>query len=193
MLCNAQPASLEQLINDGDRVLVLPAASAPDTGPLRFAADAHLGALARLLRMAGFDTLFANAWPDDTLASLALHDGRVVLSRDRDLLKRRDVVRGCHLHALDPDEQLRELAQRYGLAQAAQPFRLCLECNAPLEPVERNGLEQRVPAAVLERHRRFRACPVCRRVFWEGSHWQRMHQRLSQALGLPARGRQANG
>ena len=94
--------------------------------------------------------------------------------RDRELLKRRAVVRGCYLHALQPADQLRELFERLDLAPHMRPFRLCLRCNAPLHPLDATAAAPRVPAGIMRRHRRFAACDVCRRVFWEGSHWRRM-------------------
>lgn len=180
-LCvNGAPASLGRRLADGDHIDVYPerAARPLDGAPIapewRFVADAHLGGLAQLLRLAGFDTCYDNHFSDDAIAALAEHDGRIVLTRDRELLKRRAVVRGCYLHALQPAAQLRELFTRLDLAPSMRPFRLCLRCNALLHPLSADDAASRVPAGVRQRHRRFAECGVCRRVFWEGSHWQRM-------------------
>ncbi|WP_179405448.1 Mut7-C RNAse domain-containing protein [Burkholderia guangdongensis] len=178
---NGASVALDRRLADGDRVDVYPErAAAPDgaTAPppreWRFVADAHLGALAQLLRLAGFDTRYDNHFSDDEIAALAEHDGRIVLTRDRELLKRRAVARGCYVHAVQPAAQLTELFVRLGLAPHMRPFRLCLRCNAPLHPLGADEAAARVPDGVRRRHRRFAACDVCRRVFWEGSHWQRM-------------------
>ena len=88
---------------------------------VRFIADAHLGALAQLLRLAGFDTRYDNHFPDDEIEQLALDEHRVVLTRDRELLKRRSLVHGCYVRALQPDAQWREVAARLGLAQHVPP------------------------------------------------------------------------
>ena len=102
-----------------------------------------------------------------------------MLTRDRELLKRRTVVHGCYVRALQADAQLREIAERLDLAPHVRAFRLCLMCNAPLRPAHcRDELDGRVPEGVRERHTRFVTCDVCRRVFWEGSHWQRMRERI---------------
>lgn len=181
-------------LQPGDRIGVypvghpaarMPLAHRPDRdggGPLRFVADAHLGGLARLLRMAGFDTLYDNAFQDRQIAQLSVARGRVVLSRDRDLLKRRDVVRGCYVRAFKPDEQLKELARRYDLAQWSRPFALCLACNVELMEVDGASVAQSVPPAVKARTRRFKTCPACRRIYWEGTHWQQMRRRLGALL-----------
>jgi uncharacterized protein len=206
ILRNGRPASFDAPIENGDRIEVYPGgmpASAPRAASrlreplradsLRFIADAHLGALAQLLRLAGFDTRYDNHFPDDEIERLALAEHRVVLTRDRELLKRRALVHGCYVRALAPDAQWREVTGRLGLANHVRPFRLCLMCNAPLRAASTDELGGRVPDGVLERHERFVTCDVCRRVFWEGSHWKRMRARIEeltdgatvQALSIP--------
>ncbi|VWB87177.1 hypothetical protein BLA24064_04125 [Burkholderia latens] len=195
-LCvNGAPAALDRPLADGDRVDVRPERAQPEpaAGPVppqperwRFVADAHLGGLAQLLRLAGFDTCYDNHYRDDALVALAAREGRIVLTRDRELLKRRAVMRGCYLHAQQPDAQLRELFTRLDLAPHMRPFRLCLRCNAPLHALAAADAAPRVPPGVRERHRRFAACDVCRRVFWEGSHWQRMRA-VVDAMRAPPR------
>jgi uncharacterized protein with PIN domain len=101
-----------------------------------------------------------------------------VLTRDRELLKRRTVLRGCYVRALQADEQFREVSERLDLVQHVRAFRLCLMCNAPLRPAMPGEIDGRVPDGVRERHTRFATCDVCRRVFWEGSHWRRMRARI---------------
>ncbi|HEM7851303.1 Mut7-C ubiquitin/RNAse domain-containing protein [Burkholderia multivorans] len=188
---NDAPAALERRVDDGDRIDVYPerargAASAPPPDAWRFVADAHLGGLAQLLRLAGFDTRYDNHFRDDEIAALAEREGRIVLTRDRELLKRRAIVRGCYVHAQQPAEQLRELFARLDLAPHMQPFRLCLRCNAPLHALDAAAAAPRVPPGVRQRHRRFAACDVCRRVFWEGSHWRRMQALVEAMRAQPA-------
>jgi uncharacterized protein with PIN domain len=197
---NGAPAALDRPLADGDRVDVEPERAQPAAQvPLppqperwRFVADAHLGGLAQLLRLAGFDTCYDNHYRDDALVALAAREGRIVLTRDRELLKRRAVVRGCYLHAQQPDAQLRELFTRLDLAPHMRPFRLCLRCNAPLHALDAADAAPRVPPGVRERHRRFAACDVCRRVFWEGSHWRRMRA-VVDAMRAPPPGARPAG
>ncbi|MEK7913056.1 Mut7-C RNAse domain-containing protein [Burkholderia contaminans] len=195
-LCvNDAPAALDRPLDDGDRVEAFPeraqsatvnGATAPPPAQWCFVADAHLGGLAQLLRLAGFDTCYDNHYRDDELAALAAREGRIVLTRDRELLKRRAVARGCYLHAVQPADQLRELFERLDLAPHMRPFRLCLRCNAPLHPLDAAAAAPRVPAGVRQRHLRFAACDVCRRVFWEGSHWRRMRTVVDAMRAPPA-------
>jgi len=194
---NGSPAPFDRLLADGDHVDVYPeratqpAIGAPARhGPAhrewRFVADAHLGGLAQLLRLAGFDTCYDNHFSDDEIAALSEHDGRTVLTRDRELLKRRAVTRGCYVHAVKPAAQLRELFARLDLAPHMRPFRLCLRCNSPLHPLGADEAAARVPEGVWQRHRRFAACDVCQRVFWEGSHWRRMRTVVDAMRALAA-------
>lgn len=185
ILVNGESAGFDRVLADGDRVAVYPKFEALDVTPLlrvrerplrttRFVADAHLGGLARLLRLAGFDTLYDNHFADDEIEALAASQERIVLTRDRELLKRRTITHGCYVRSLKPQMQLQEVIDRLDLAASVRAFRLCLTCNAPLRRIDRVEAQGRAPEGVLERHSQFVTCDVCRRVFWEGSHWERM-------------------
>lgn len=185
ILVNGESVGFERQIREGDRVAVYPKFEAFDIGELlrvrerplrrtRFVADAHFGGLARLLRMAGFDTLYDNACDDAGIEAIAVRDGRIVLTRDRELLKRRAITHGCYVRGLSSPEQLRAVFERLDLAASARPFTLCMHCNAPLREADKAEVLDRLPPKVRERHQRFTTCDVCRRVFWQGTHWQRM-------------------
>jgi uncharacterized protein with PIN domain len=188
VLVNGKTVALDHRMHEGDDVNVYSVAPGPgseaegSSGGTAFIADSHLGGLARLLRMAGFDTLYDNHFHDSDIQAIAAGQGRVVLTRDRELLKRRAIGHGCYVRALEPAAQLREVARRFGLARTARPFSLCLHCNAPLRPVDKEAVRSRVPEMAWSRHDRFNTCDVCRRVFWAGTHWQRMRKLLQEAL-----------
>jgi uncharacterized protein with PIN domain len=195
ILVNGESCGLERLLADGDRVSVYPKFETFDISPLlrlrekplrrlRFVADAHLGGLARLLRMAGFDTLYDNGFEDERIVAIANDEERVVLTRDRELLKRRSVTHGCYLHAIKPAAQFRELFERLDLAPLAEPFSLCLHCNLPLRPVPKAEVLDRLPESVRLQHEEFTTCDACGRVFWKGSHHQRMAAMLD-AVATP--------
>ena len=158
VLLNGESVGFGALLREGDRVAVYPKFEALDVTPLlrvraqalrctRFVADAHLGGLARLLRMTGFDTLYDNHFQDDEIERIAGAQERIVLTRDRELLKRRGITHGCYVHALHSAQQLREIFDRLDLARSARPFTLCLNCNAPLRG-DRQGAGRRRVAAV---------------------------------------------
>jgi len=182
ILVNGESADFNRILQDGDRVAVYPKFEALDVTPLlrvtRFVADSHLGGLAHMLRMMGFDTLYDNHFQDDEIVAIAEQDGRIVLTRDRELLKRRSITHGCYVHALKSEPQLREIVERLDLARSAKPFTLCLHCNAPLHSIDKASVFDRLPPKVQANYGRFSACDSCHRVFWEGSHWRNMRRVL---------------
>jgi uncharacterized protein with PIN domain/sulfur carrier protein ThiS len=193
VLLNGESVGLERVILDSDRLAVYPKFDALEISPLlkvraqplrvlRFVADAHLGGLARLLRMSGFDTLYDNALEDGEIAEIAAQHGRIVLTRDRDLLKRRIISHGCYVHALKPSLQLRELFERLDLARSARPFSLCLHCNLPLHELSPELARPMVPPRIAALHSHFLHCAACQRVYWEGSHWRDMSALLAPLL-----------
>lgn len=194
ILANGETSDFDRLLEEGDRVAVYPKFETFDITPLlrgrerpprrpRFVADAHLGGLARLLRMAGFDTLYDNHYHDDQIAAIAVDEDRVVLTRDRELLKRRTVTHGCYLHALRPAQQFQELFERLDLAASARPFTICLHCNLPLRAVDKAAVLHRLPPSVRALHDEFNTCDRCARVFWKGSHHKRMTELLDSVTG----------
>lgn len=194
ILVNGESVGFERLLADGDRVAVYPVFEAFDVAPLlrlrgqplrssRFVADAHLGGLAHLLRMMGFDTLYDNAFADHEIERLSLHERRIVLTRDRELLKRRGVTHGIYVRALRSPAQLREVFDRLQLARSARPFTRCLHCNAALVATTKAQALPRLPPRVAAAFERFSACEGCERVFWEGSHWRRMRALIDGLLG----------
>ncbi len=193
ILVNGESVGFDRLLQDGDRVAVYPRFEAFDITPLlrvrewplretSFVADAHLGGLARLLRMAGFDTLYRNDFADREIADISIREGRIVLTRDRELLKLRDITHGCYVHALKPTQQFQEIVERLDLARSIHPFTRCMECNAPLRAIDKAQVLERLPPSVQARHQRFTTCDLCNRIYWEGTHWQRMRALLDESL-----------
>jgi uncharacterized protein len=189
ILINGQAVGFDRLLRDGDRVAVYPRFESPAIKPplrlrewplrvIHFVADSHLGGLARLLRMAGFDTLYRNDYRDSEIAGIAGRERRIVLTRDRDLLKQRGISHGCYVHALKPARQFAEIVARLDLARSFCPFTLCLECNAPVRTIDKQSIFSALPESIKVLHEHFTICDHCGRVFWEGSHWQRMRQLL---------------
>jgi len=198
ILANGESVEFDYTVGDGDRISVYPVFESLDIEPLarvrpeplrhpRFVADVHLGRLAAYLRMLGFDTFYRNDAPDEDLARVSTGQQRILLTRDRGLLKRSAVTRGYCLRQTLPREQLAEVLQRFELARLAAPFTRCLACNGSLERVEKKAVADRLPPGVLTRYAEFLACPACGRVYWKGTHYQRMRllvERLLSAYGL---------
>lgn len=177
VLVDGRPTGLGHLLRETDAIDVfaaMPSTPAPGEPSPKFLADAHLGGLARRLRLLGFDTELARDAPDHSLADLADGDGRILLSRDRELLKHRRVARGRYVRARSTDEQLREIVAHFGLRERMLPFSRCLECNALLRPAHRAEVADRLPPRVAEEQTEFTTCTGCGRVYWPGSHWRRL-------------------
>jgi uncharacterized protein with PIN domain len=156
----------------------------------RFVADAMLGRLARWLRLLGFDCAWEADVADEALVRRAVDEGRTVLSRDRALPEEWRIA-GIHLvRAEKVREQLAEVLDAFDLAPEIELLSRCSECNAPLRPATEREVARRVPPRVLERHDVFSACPECGRVYWEGTHTDRIRRFVDELL---REGRAASG
>jgi uncharacterized protein len=193
ILVNGRSVDFSYIIGDGDRISVYPQFESLDVGPLlrvrshplrvvRFIADAHLGGLAKYLRILGFDTLYRNDFQDEEIARIAAAERRVVLTRDRDLLKHRTITHGCYLRAVKPREQLAELLKRLDLFGLVTPFTRCSRCNGLLEPTDKHAALARIPASLVRFYDRFWACAGCDRIYWAGSHYRRLQEVIDDAL-----------
>ena len=193
ILINGISVGLQAPVKDGDRVSVYPAFEALDISPLlrlrprplrepRFFADAQLGRLARYLRLLGFDTLYQNSIDDAVLVRQARSEHRIILSRDRALLMRRDISHGLHLRCDDPEAQLTHVIRRCDLARSCRPFTRCIECNHPIEAVPKQEVVQCLEAQTIASFDEFWRCAGCNRVYWKGSHYDRLQRRVTKAL-----------
>lgn len=139
-----------------------------------FILDVHLGKLARLLRMLGFDCRYERDYADDRIAAIAAAEGRAVLTRDIPLLKRKVLDWGYWLRSQHPEAQLAEVLHHFGLTGQLQPFTRCLVCNGPLEEVDKGQVADALEPETRAGFEEFYRCTGCRRVYWKGSHYERM-------------------
>lgn len=177
LLVNGEECAQDRLLRAGDRVAVLPALRRllPYDGDIpRFAADSHLGRLARYLRFAGFDTLWDNGWDDAHLAAVAGAEGRIVLTRDRALLMHKALHAGFFVREGNPLAQFADMTRRYGLDLAACRPARCLMCNGELLEASKAEVAGELQPGTLAGFNAFWRCSGCRRVFWRGSHWKRL-------------------
>lgn len=151
---------------------------------IKFIVDHNVGKLARWLRMMGYDSTFFTGDDDTDLVRQALSEGRVVLTRDSGIMLRR-VVKSGRLKAVlieseVPEQQMRQIVAKLGLAVPHHPFTLCLECNRALEDRSPAEVAGRVPPYVYKTQQQYMECPACGRIYWRGSHWEAMMRRLEQ-------------
>jgi uncharacterized protein with PIN domain/sulfur carrier protein ThiS len=191
ILVNGDPVDFAYLVRDGDRISVYPAFESIDISPLvaiqpqplsepRFVLDIHLGRLAAYLRMLGLDSLYRNDFADEELARISSVEQRILLTRDRGLLKRSIVTYGYYVRETNPQRQLAEVARKFSLTQAIVPFRRCVHCNGLLKPVAKEAISDRLPARTKQYYDEFRICPDCGKIYWKGSHYERMQRLIEQ-------------
>lgn len=192
IVINGESVGFSHRLRDGDRIAVYPAFASLDVGPiakirrssprvLAFACDAHLGKLARILRLLGFDTAHSPGITDEELILLS-RGGRILLTRDRQLLKHGGVTHGYWVRATDPLAQAREVVRRFALRKRVAPFTRCLSCNGILRPLAREEALPQVPPKVREWCTEFLRCDACRRIFWPGTHYPKLRSRIQSIL-----------
>jgi hypothetical protein len=145
--------------------------------PLRepaFVCDVHLGSLARLLRLAGFDTLYRNDYSDNAIVEIASPGKRCILTRDRGILKRKAVVRGYCVRSTQPREQAREVMLRFDLRGAMKPFSRCIGCNGTIGRVDKESVLPLLPEKTRECYHEFYRCGSCGKIYWQGSHYAKL-------------------
>jgi hypothetical protein len=185
ILIDGEPADFASRLKDGSHVSVYPMFESLDIEPLvrlrahplrevKFVLDNHLGRLARLLRLLGFDTLYRNDYEDEELSRLSSEEHRVLLSRDRGLLKRSIVTHGYCVRSSHPRDQILEVIRRFDLGSCLKPFSRCLSCNGVLQPVSKEAIADRLPPKVVAAQEQFKMCPECGKVFWKGTHFGRL-------------------
>ncbi len=193
ILVNGTSVDFQYIVRDGDSISVYPVFEALDIHPLlrlrpeplrvpRFLLDVHLGRLAAYLRLLGLDTVYRNDFTDSELASLSSSEQRILLTRDRGLLKRSAVTRGYCVRSGSPRDQAREVVERFDLRGSIAPFRRCLSCNGLLQPVEKRSIETRLPAGTRERFDEFYRCRDCGKIFWPGSHYARLQALVAEFI-----------
>jgi len=153
---------------------------------IKFFADNNVGKLAKWLRMMGYDTLFFNGSDDSSMIAIALAEGRVILTRDTQIMRRRVVTSG-QLKAIliqgdEPEQQMRQVIDSLNLDCQFRPFTICLECNQPLVPRSREQVKDLVPPYVFQTQVQYVECPTCHRIYWRGTHWQAMTGRLKKFM-----------
>ncbi len=152
---------------------------------MKFIVDNNVGKLAIWLRALGYDTVFINPIDDSDLVDLARREGRVILTKDTGILRRRVITSGevaaIRIHGDDWRQQLAQVVRELGLETHPQ-FTRCIECNTLLEPRTRDEVRPHIPPYVYRTQTSFLACPSCGRYYWQGTHWQRMNRDLASIL-----------
>jgi uncharacterized protein with PIN domain len=174
---NGESIGLGYLVQDGERIevkAVIPAGE--QIAEPRFVLDCHLGRLAAYLRMLGLDSLYRNNFDDKELVQAAVDEDRILLTRDRRLLMHKNINTGQLLRSLEPGDQLHEVIERHGLKKWIKPFKRCIRCNTPLEPVRKEEVLEYLQPLTRLYFEEFHICPACKQIYWKGSHYERMQK-----------------
>lgn len=185
ILANGKSVDFTYIVKDKDDISVYPVFESFDIKdvqhlrpePLRnpkFVLDVHLGTLARYLRMTGFDSAYRNDLDDDEIVRISLKERRTILTRDKGILKRSEVTHGYYVRNTEPEKQLKEVINRFHLQNKIEEFTRCMECNIPLEKVDKEKIIDCIPPKVKARHDEYFICPNCNRIYWKGTHYEKM-------------------
>lgn len=177
---NGRPVEPGHRLGDGD---VADAGAVRRPQPLpsaRFLLDVHLGTLARRLRLVGVDAAYANDLDDDALIEQANAGRRVLLTQDRGLLRRRRLWLGAYVRGARPDEQLRDVLERF--APPLAPWTRCTACGGLLSPARKADVEQVLRPGTRRTYQSFSRCTACGQVFWRGAHGKRLDAIVESAI-----------
>jgi uncharacterized protein with PIN domain len=185
ILANDKSVNFKYLINDGDDISVYPVFESLDISnvqhlipkPLRnpkFVADVHLGRLTRYLRMMGFDVYYKNDLSDEEIVKISLKERRAILTRDIGILKRTEVTHAYFIRTDKVEKQTEEVIIRFDLQNEIIEFSRCLKCNELLKSIKKETIIKQLPPKVAQTQNEFYQCPSCKKIYWKGTHYQRM-------------------
>src|ERR1700737_1208899 len=185
ILVNGDPEAFSHRPSTGDRIAAYPMFEAFDIGPTaklrptplrdpRFVVDVNLGRLARLLRVLGFDVWWTSDADDQSLAEISLEQQRILLTRDRGLLKRRAICHGLFVHSQQPEQQTLEVIRRLDLRERLAPLTRCVRCNGRLATVSKDEVIDALEPLTRRYYDEFSRCADCGRIYWAGSHYARL-------------------
>jgi len=193
ILADGESVGFDHRISGGERIAVYPAFESIDIAPLvrcrgrplrepRFVADVHLRRLARWLRLLGLDVRQPPGASDAELVRISVDDRRILLTRDRALLKRGALTHGYWVRAVDPIEQSREVVERFDLRRRIAPFTRCLACNGTLRTVDKGAVSDRIPPRTRRWLDDYVECDACGTLYWRGTHARRLERTIQRIL-----------
>ncbi|MEU3279917.1 Mut7-C RNAse domain-containing protein [Streptomyces antibioticus] len=183
LLVDGRAVAVSHVPADGEAVAVRPVERPQRVpgAPLRFLLDVHLGTLARRLRLLGVDTAYESTdIGDPALAARSAAERRVMLSRDRGLLRRRELWAGAFVYSTSPDEQLRDVLARF--APELRPWTRCTACNGMLREATKDEVADQLEHGTQRSYDVFAQCSACGRAYWKGAHHEQLEAIVERAL-----------
>lgn len=193
ILVNGQSVDFNYAVQDKDEISVYPVFESFDILDVqhlrskqlripKFVVDVQLGTLAKYLRMLGLDTCYRNNLKKDEIIKISLQEKRVILTKDKSLLKRNEVTHGYWIRNKNTEEQILELINRFDLKNEIKEFSRCLQCNTELITVEKKKIEENLPPIVRQHRNEFYYCKNCDKIFWKGTHYEKMKARIARII-----------
>jgi uncharacterized protein with PIN domain/sulfur carrier protein ThiS len=191
IIVSGNSVNFDYIVESGDRISVYPVFESIDitdvqhlrNKPLRkprFIVDVHLGSLAKYLRMLGIDVLYKNNYSNNEIIDISLKENRAILTKDRELLKNNKITHGCWIRNAGTQEQVKEVILRFDLKNSIYEFLRCLDCNDILVSIEKERVQGRIPPKVKLHHNEFWYCQNCDKVYWKGTHYEKMSKFIDQ-------------
>jgi uncharacterized protein len=189
VLVNSLSVGFSYKLKNEDSISVYPVFESIDITPtvhlresplreLKFIADVHLGKLTKYLRLCGYDTYYRTDLDDNEIIEQSLSGKRVILTRDREMLKNKKVTHGFWIRSQHPRTQFSEVIKRLDIRRPMALFTRCMECNGLLREVEKNEILDRLLPMTRRYYRKFRICYDCNRIYWNGSHYRNMKKEI---------------
>jgi len=201
ILINSESVDFDYSVQNGDRISVYPMFERFNINRIslvrdytlrknKFVLDVHLGKLARHLRLLGFDTDYSTDRDDRSLAKISSEQHRILLTRDRQLLMRKIVRWGLIIRSDNPMEQVAEVLKKIDLHDDIHPFTRCLLCNGNIEELPMatdifNQMKSIIPPKVLKWCSEYNYCPACKKIYWKGSHYDQLMNKIKEFKSMP--------
>jgi len=191
ILANGKSVDFDYSLENGDRVTVYPVFESMDISPLvhlrpeplrvtKFVLDDHLGKLAKMLRLLGFDSKYRNDYSDEQIVKISTSEKRIALTMDRNLLKRKSLTHGLWIRSRRIEDQVKEVLNRLDLYRQIKPFSRCLICNSRVRSVQKDKIRNRLQPRTAQTYKKFYICNTCNKIYWHGSHYDRMKKKIEQ-------------
>ncbi len=193
ILVNGKSVDFKYLLQDKDGVSVYPVFEALDiTGvthlrkiPLRktrFIADNNLGDIVKYLRVLGFDVYFDASHSPREIIEISKRESRIILTRSKNLLKRKEVTHGLYIYPGATGEQVKRIVDFLDIKSGIEPFSRCLLCNNRLKTIAREEIADRIPPKTKAHCNEYTHCKCCDKIYWKGTHFMNMSKVIDMIL-----------
>jgi len=147
---------------------------------IKIIVDSHLGKLAKYMRLLGIDTFYKNDIQEIEIINISINEKRTILTKNKNLLKRNEVINGYWIRNENVESQIKEVVRRFKLQNKIKYFSRCLICNSQLKFIEKEKIINRIPSRVKEWCNEFYYCENCDKIYWKGSHYNKMLMTLKE-------------